>query len=57
MVGEVFQGFFDELWDRWWLGQVISGGLEAVLVGDVAESDVLAFGGGVWEATLSLLMS
>lgn len=56
MFGQVFEGFFDELWDWWWLREMISGWLETVFVSDVWDGDVLAFGRCVWEGSLSFLL-
>lgn len=49
---QVLQSALDLGRDRWGHGQMASGGLESVLIGDVGELDWGAIGGGVAELTL-----
>lgn len=53
--GQVLQSALDLGGDRWGHGQMGSLGLETVLIGDVADLDGGAIGGGVAELTLGNL--
>lgn len=50
---QVLQSALDLGRDRWWHGDVVSLGLESVLIGDVADLDRDSLGGGVAELALS----
>lgn len=55
LAGQVLQSPLDLGGDRWGHGQMVSLGLESVLISDVADLDGGAFGGGVAELTLGNL--
>lgn len=52
MGSQVLQSALDLLGDRWGLGQMVSTGLESVLIGNVAQLDWHSLGGSVGELTL-----
>ena len=45
--GQVLESPLDGRWDWWGSGQMVSLGLESVLIGDVPDLDQLAIGSGV----------
>lgn len=47
--------FLNQHWNWWWRRQVITLGLESVLVGHVLQRDLVTLGIGVREATLGNL--
>lgn len=51
VFGQVFQCSFDQFGDRWWHWQMIALGLEAVLIGNINNANVFAFGRLVRELT------
>lgn len=52
MGSQVLQSALDLGGDRWGHGQMVSTGLESVLIGNIAQLDWHSLGGGVGELTL-----